>query len=422
MAPPPHRRARALLTTAGFLRELYAGKARVRWAAYVKRAPLARATLAPWRDDPYAQYELIRQRGVLVPGIDRDAVATVNHAMCKAVLRHRSFGTHGRESVGRDPEQFNLSLLEMDPPDHTRVRRVAAPAFTPRRMAAYGESITALVDRLVDEARTRGTFDLQKEIAAPLPISVISELLGVPDADYDVFIRYGAALGTALDGIQSLRHAREALQARGYLERMFTRLIEQRRTDPREDLLTVLAQNEGGAIRPEEMLPLCSLLLVAGFETTVNLIGNAVHQLLRHRDQWALLTADPSLAGRAIEETLRFDPPVQLTSRVCKEPTEIDGRSFRRGQWVVTVIGGANRDPAVFDDPGRFDIMRTDNADHLAFSSGIHYCIGAPLARLEAVSALRAIAERMPNLRLAGPVPMRGSTVIHGVRELPVTA
>lgn len=427
MTVPPNDHAapskrQQLKMTAAFLADLYSAKARTRWAAYVRGNPLARATLRPWRGDPYRQYEILRARGPLVPGLDPDAVATVSHSMCKQVLKHRSFGTDGREGVGRDAAEFNLSLLEMDPPDHTRVRRVAAPAFTPRRMAVYAESIEQLVGRLVDDALTKGRFDLQKEISAPLPISVISELLGVPDADYEVFTQYGAVLGGALDGIQSLRHGRQALQARARLGRMFDRLIEERRTDPRDDLLTVLAQNEDEAIRPEEMLPLCTLLLVAGFETTVNLIGNAVHQLMRHRDQWDLLTADPSLAGQAIEETLRYDPPIQLTSRICKADTEIDGSPIKRGTWVVTVIGGANRDPEAFPDPARFDITRTDNTDHLAFSSGIHYCIGAPLAKLEAEAALRVIAERMPDLRIAGKVPMRGSTIVHGVRELPVSA
>ena len=417
----PRPDADQLKALAAFLKNLYGTKARVRWAAYVRKDPLSRARLNPWRDDPYAQYELVRQQGVLVPGIFPDVSATVSHSMCKQVLKHRSFGVDGREGVGREDDSFNLSLLEMDPPEHTRLRRVAAPAFTPRRMAAYGENIEKLVGQLVDDARVRGTFDLQTAIAGPLPISVISELLGVPDADYEVFTKYGAALGSALDGIQSLRHAREAMTARAQLTEMFERLIEQRRTDPRDDLLTVLAQNEGEAIKPDEMMPLCTLLLVAGFETTVNLIGNAVHQLMLHRDQWDLLVADPSLAGQAIEETLRYDPPIQLTSRVCNEDVEIDGQPIRKGQWIVTVIGGANRDPQAFSDPARFDITRTDNTDHLAFSSGVHYCIGAPLAKLEAEAALRVIAERMPTLRLAGDVPLRGSTIIHGVRELPVT-
>lgn len=417
----PRPDADQLKAVAAFLKNLYGTKARVRWAAYVRKDPLSRARLNPWRDDPYVQYELVRQQGVLVPGIFPDVSATVSHSMCKQVLKHRSFGVDGREGVGREDDSFNLSLLEMDPPDHTRLRRVAAPAFTPRRMAAYGENIEKLVGQLVDDARVRGTFDLQTAVAGPLPISVISELLGVPDADYEVFTKYGAALGSALDGIQSLRHAREAMTARAQLTEMFERLIEQRRTDPRDDLLTVLAQNEGEAIKPDEMMPLCTLLLVAGFETTVNLIGNAVHQLMLHRDQWDLLVADPSLAGQAIEETLRYDPPIQLTSRVCNEDVEIDGQPIRQGHWIVTVIGGANRDPQAFSDPARFDITRTDNTDHLAFSSGVHYCIGAPLAKLEAEAALRVIAERMPTLRLAGDVPLRGSTIIHGVRELPVT-
>lgn len=311
----------------------------------------------------------------------------------------------------------------MNPPDHTRVRRVAAPAFTPRRMAAYETSIEKTVHQLLDDAERQGSFDLQRALSAPLPITVISELLGVPDADSDTFLRYGTALGSALDGIQSMRHARRAYEAKYALERMFGRLIEERRSDPRDDMITLLSQQEGEAIKASEMLPLCQLLLVAGFETTVNLIGNAVHQLLRHPDQWELLVADPE--GRApgvVEETLRFEAPVQFTSRVAMNDTEIHGHEVPKDRWVLIGLGGTGRDPKTFARPHEFDITRTDNADHLAFSSGIHYCVGAPLARLEAQVALRLLAERMPRLHLTGAVPIRRSVTIRGVQRLPVAA
>jgi Cytochrome P450 len=174
-------------------------------------------------------------------------------------------------------------------------------------------------------------------------------------------------------------------------------------------------------VKPEEMLPMCVLLLVAGFETTVNLIGNGVLALLRHRDQWQDLCADPpALAARAVEETLRFDPPVQLTDRIALEPLDLEEQAVRPGQSVVTLIGGANRDPEVFPEPGIFSIYREPSAEHLAFSSGIHYCVGQPLARLEATIALRMLAERMPGLTLAGPVRRRNTTTIRGPLHLPV--
>lgn len=406
-----------------FATTMYVEKAKRRYAAWVQGDPLARAGLAPWHENPYPMYEQVRARGALsktrVPGVR----VSMDHDVCAAVLKSRDFGVVGREAPGRESGEIDLSLLDMNPPDHTRVRRVAAPAFTPRRMAAYETSIEKVVHQLLDDAERRGSFDLQRALSAPLPIAVISELLGVPDADNDTFFRYGTALGSALDGIQSMRHARRAYEAKYALESMFTRLIEERRTDPRDDMITLLSQQEGEAIKASEMLPLCQLLLVAGFETTVNLIGNAVHQLLRHPDQWELLVADPERhAPGVVEETLRFEAPVQFTSRVAMNDTEIHGHEVPQDRWVLIGLGGTGRDPKTFARPHEFDITRTDNADHLAFSSGIHYCVGAPLARLEAQVALRLLAERMPRLRLAGKVPIRRSVTIRGVQRLPVAA
>lgn len=407
---------------ASLAKELYRDKAKQQIDARLRGQPLSRVGLYPWHANPYAMYDEVRAKGPISPGRFDGYWVSATHDVCKTALKSRQFGTMAREQPGRSSGEFNLSMLEMNPPDHTRLRRVAAPAFTPRRMAAYETSIEKTVHRLIDDASTKDSFDLQHSLSAPLPITVISDLLGVPDADADTFERYGTALGSALDGIKSLRHAHQAFTAKLALEDMFARLLKERAADPREDLLSVLASAETDTIKTEEILPLCQLLLVAGFETTVNLIGNAMHQLMLHPDQWRLLVDDPSLAAGVVEETLRYDPPIQFTSRVALEDTEIRGHHFDKGNWLVTVLGGANRDPEAFADPNRFDITRTDNSDHLAFSSGIHYCIGAPLARLEAEVALRVLAERLPRLRLAGKVPMRRSLVIRGVRRLPLTA
>lgn len=403
-----------------FAKDLYIAKAQTFYAGRICREPLARVGLYPWHRDPYPLYDQVRARGPVSALRASGYYTSATHRVCKAALKSRAMGTAGRESPGRDSGEFDLSLLEMNPPEHTRLRRVAAPAFTPRRMASYETGIEKTVQRLVEDAERQGTFDLQRTLSAPLPISVISDLLGVPDADSDTFTRYGTALGTALDGITSLRHAREALGAKYALEEMFARLIDERVGDPRDDMVSILAAEQGQAIRPEEMLPLCQLLLVAGFETTVNLIGNAVHQLMLHPDQWRLLTETPALAGQVVEETLRYDPPIQFTSRVALDDIEIEGHAFREGDWLVTCLAGANRDPDAFPNPNEFDITRTDNTDHLAFSSGIHYCIGSPLARLEAEVALRTLAERLPGLRLAGKVPIRKSTTVRGVVRLPL--
>lgn len=411
--------ATALGRKARFLRQLYLTKGFLQYSAWVRGNAFARAQVFPWHTDPYPQYERIRVAGPLVGGLAHGVFITVDHDICRQVLTSRSFGVRGRDEASPFQREGDISLLDMDPPDHTRIRRVAAPAFTPRRMAAYEQRIEASMHELADQAVRAGSFDLQQLIAAPLPISVISQLLGVDAVDQEAFVRYGNILGGLLDGPRSLRHLREAAEARAALRAMFEPLIEQRRTDPREDMLTTLAQHEGETITADEMMPLCNLLLIAGFETTVNLIGNAIHQLMRHRDQWQRLVDDPALAAGAVEETLRFDPPVQMTSRICQEDTEIGGRRLRRGAVVIPVIAAAGRDPDMFSDPQRYDITR-DATGHLAFSAGVHYCVGASLARLEATIALRVIAERMPHLRLDGKVAIRPSRVIRGVRRLPV--
>jgi cytochrome P450 len=206
------------------------------------------------------------------------------------------------------------------------------------------------------------------------------------------------------------------------IEKLFGSLFELRAREPQEDLVSVLVAERGNAIRPEELEPMCSLLLIAGFETTVNLIGNGVRALLGHPDQWRLLREDPSLAGACVEEVLRWDPPVQETGRIAFEDVEVGGVVVHKDQMVLTLIGGANRDPEAFPSPEAFDITRAPAVEHLAFSSGIHYCLGAPLARLEAATAFAVLAERLPALRVAGPVRMRPSSTIRGPLHLPVVS
>ena len=411
-------RAAQLRSTARFASRLYGEQVRGAYDAYVRRAPFARLRFAPGRDDPYPIYEQIRASGPFV--VTRlGNLATADHAICKEVLRGRRFGV---QPEGQDPPpDVDLSFLDRNPPDHTRLRRLVAPAFSPRRMAGFRASIEKTVDRLLDDGAAAGEFDLVTTLASPLPITVISDLLGIPDADHAAFTRYGMALGSALSGLRSLRHAQEVMTAGRDLERIFDDLFELRRQEPGDDLISALVAAEGDQVSTAELAPLCTLLLIAGFETTVNLVGNAVNALLEHPDQWALLVADPGLAGAAVQETLRFDPPVQRTARVSWDDVTLGGRALPRGQWVNVLLGGANRDPAVFRDPDAFDITRTDGADHLAFSSGIHHCIGRPLAELEAGIALQQLAERMPGLRRAGDVRRRNATLIRGPVRLPVS-
>ncbi|HEV7962313.1 MAG TPA: cytochrome P450 [Actinoplanes sp.] len=410
-----------LRQTVTFATGLYRRRLDFAFHGYVRRDPMARLHLREGRDNPYAIYDRLRAQGTMVP-TRLGGWATTSHRLCNTVLRDRRFGVRSAElTVGDAPDEYDMSFLDRDPPDHTRLRRLAQPAFSPKQMAGYQPRIEATVDSLLDRAAAAGEFDLVSAYAAPLPIAVITDLLGVPDADADRFSRYGAVIGSALDGIHSLTHAARLRAANNELKDLFEDLFALRRREPADDIVSRLVAAEGDQIQPREMLPMCVLLLVAGFETTVNLVGNAVNALLDHPAQWAALCADPAgLAAAAVEETLRWDPPVQRTARCALEDLELDGRVVRRGQFVVTLLAAANRDPEVYPDADRFDIHRTPGVDHLAFSSGIHYCVGQPLARLEAAIALRKLAERMPDLHRAGTLKRRTSSIVRGPIRFPV--
>ncbi|WP_229074565.1 cytochrome P450 [Actinoplanes sp. DH11] len=407
-----------------FAAALYRQRFGVVYHGYVRRDPMSRLHLKPGRDNPYDIYERIRAGGDLVTTRLGNYV-TASYRTCDTVLRDRRFGVRSADinGPGAPGDAVDMSFLDRNPPDHTRLRRVAQPAFSPRQIAGYRPLIERTVDDLLDRALARETFDLVPAFAAPLPIAVISDLLGVPDADAGRFAAHGAVIGGALDGIRGLRHAARLKQASDALDAVLASLLALRRQTPADDAVSKILAAEGDQIQSSEILPMCRLLLVAGYETTVNLIGNAVNALLDHPEQWADLCDDPAgLAEKAVEETLRWDPPVQRTARCAFEEIELAGRVVRPDQFVITLIGAANRDPAIFSRADRFDIHRTPEADHLAFSSGIHYCVGAPLARLEAVIALQRLAERLPGLRRAGAVRRRNATIIRGPIEFPVRA
>lgn len=411
--------ARAAVT---FGSRLYSDRLATAYHALVHRDLLARLHRREGRENPYAVYALMRPHGPLMP-TRLGNYTTVDHAVADEILRSDAFGVQPLGRSERD-EDFDLSFLDQNEPDHGRLRKVAAPAFRPRMIRTYQDRIESLVGDLVDRIEHRGTADFTADLAAPLPITIITTLFGIDDAagiSTEEFARHGAALGGSLDGIHSLRHARELMAAGAALEQMFDRLIRAREKDPQDDLISLLTAERGDRVRAEELVPMCTLLLVAGFETTVNLLGNALRALLDHPEQWRMLTESPELAAQAVEETLRWDPPVQRTARVSFRDQEVAGVPVRKDQWAVLLLGGTGRDPAVFDDPDRFDIARPVKSEHLAFSSGIHYCLGAPLARLEATIALRTLATRLPRLRRAGPVTMRRTTLIRGPLRLPVT-
>jgi cytochrome P450 len=418
--------------------------------------PVARLMHKPWRLDPYPTYAALRAAAEGGLARSRTGInAVVTHEACTAVLRDRRFGVRladgrmpfdpqdaqrggagpsGSDDAGTpsgsDPtdadtallEPIDLSLLSLDPPDHTRLRRLAQPTFAPRRLAQYRETARDVTARLLDEAAARGTFDLTTDLAAPLPISVIAELLAIPDVDAPRFARWGRALGAALDGVRSVRHAHALARATADLRALFGDLVERRRADPGEDVISQLVHAlDEGTLTLDELVSLAQLLLVAGFETTTNLVGNAV-RALHATGTWDDLVADPGLAAGVVEETLRFDPPVQLTARFAHEDVEIAGRSLRRDSGVLVLLAGAGRDPAAHPDPDRFDPRREQTTPHLAFSGGAHYCLGAALARMEGEVALEMLAQRIPRLRSAGRIVPRVATVLRGPAHFPVRA
>ncbi|MGH3277366.1 MAG: cytochrome P450 [Streptosporangiaceae bacterium] len=404
-----------------FASSLYRERAGIAFAGYAQRDPVSLLSLRPGRSSPYPIYDRLRATGTLVP-TRLGNWSTTSHRVCDSVLRDRRFGVRPPEENGPGEELFDLSFLGMNPPDHTRLRRLAQPAFSPSAIAGYTSRIESKVGELLDQAGAAGEFDLISAFAVALPIAVITDMLGIPDANAQEFSRFGTVIASALDGVRSLRHAAQLKESDAALGQLFKGLFELRRREPQDDVVSRIVTAQGSQIQPAEMLPMCTLLLVAGFETTVNLIGNGVLALLSHPEQWAALCADPEgLASRAVEETLRWDPPVQATSRIAQEALELEGKPVRKGQVVLTLLGATGRDPEVFERPDTFDIHREQTAGNLAFSSGIHYCLGKPLALLEANVALRVLAERMPDLALAGKVRRRNATVIRGPVSVPVT-
>ncbi|NKE58452.1 cytochrome P450 [Lentzea sp. PSKA42] len=359
-------------------------------------------------EDPHPIYEQVRALGPLVR--DSGMWATTSHSLSNKILRNQRFGV--RYSDGTYPGGGLLpeSFLETDPPDHTRLRRLAMPAFSPKKIDEYRTRVEKVAESLLDADE----FDLIADFAAPLPIAVISDLLGIPDSDTAEFADYGALVAASFDSgvTPEMAHANDKV-----LE-LFERLIAERRARPGDDVISSLVAAEAEKkLTAQEVMGTLVLLLVAGFETTVNLIGNGTRALLDHPAQWALFKANPGLAPDVVEETLRWAAPVQMTSRIAHEQVGEIGKD----ELVNIIIGAANRDPDVYPEAHRFDVMRVQKPEHLAFSSGIHYCLGATLARMEGDVAFRALARRMPDLKQAGPVTFRDSVVIRGLKSFPVS-
>ena len=319
-----------------------------------------------------------------------------------------------------------LSMLDRDPPDHTRLRGLVSKAFTPRMIERLRADVQAIVDGLLDRVEGAGSMDLIEQFAYPLPVTVICRMLGVPVEDHERFRGWGLDIARGLDSIMlppDSEVLRRSVASRQAIAGYFRELIAARRAAPRADLLTdlIAAEEAGDRLTENELLATCILLLIAGHETTVNLIGNGTLALLRHPDQAALLRARPELIVGAVEELLRFDGPVQRTARIPDQDLVIGGRTIPKGEMVMPFIGAADRDPAQFPDPDRLDITRTDNR-HIAFGLGIHFCLGAPLARVEGQIAISTLLRRLPRLALATERPVfRQSLTLRGLESLRVT-
>jgi len=324
------------------------------------------------------------------------------------------------------PPGLGLSMLDRDPPDHTRLRGLVSKAFTPRALERLRPEIQQIVDGLLDEVGARGSMDLIEEFAYPLPVRVICEMLGVPVKDHERFKAWGLDIARGLDAIMlppDSEVGKRSVSGRRALAEYFRKLIAERRAAPRDDMLSALiaAEEAGDKLNEEELLATCILLLVAGHETTVNLIGNGTLALLRHPDQLRKLRENPGLIGTAVEELLRFDGPVQRTARIPSEDITIGGQTIGKGEMVMPFLGAADRDPTQFPEPDRLDITRADNR-HIAFGMGIHFCLGAPLARMEGQIAINTLLARLPKVALATDRPQfRQSLTLRGLQALPVS-
>ena len=326
-----------------------------------------------------------------------------------------------------EPAVVELShmMLMKDPPDHTRLRGLVSKVFTARKMEDMRAGIQAITDRLLDKVAKQGEMDAIRDLAFPLPMLVICELLGIPEEDRARFVNATASGAALLNPVPPTRaeldQANEGTLASGaYFESLFAL----RRKEPRDDLLSLLvqAEEEGERLSPEELRANVSLLFAAGHETTVNLIGNGLWSLHTHPTQWAALRDDPSLIPNAIEEILRYECPVQAVARTVAEPIAFGDIEFQKGELVVALIGAANRDPSVFPDPDRLDVTR-ERLRPLSFGGGIHFCIGAQLARIEAEAVFSTLLRRMPDMTLPqrDTPQWRESFTLRGLTTLPAT-
>ena len=399
--------------------------ARERWQSGVAYNPLSRQTA----QDPYPVYAALRDRDPVHRSALMNAWMFTRHADIDTILRdHRRFSNDPRKGTLSSRQRAGLpadeefTMLFLDPPDHKRLRALVNKAFTPKAVNALEPHIRSLLGTLLDEIDDPAGFDLMQAVAQPLPVIVIAEMLGVPPEDRAQFKIWSDQRARTLEPSIDARERALAETANKSLNDYFRPIIEERRAAPQDDIVSALAQaeEEGDRLTELEMLNMLRLLLIAGNETTTNLIGNGVLALLRNPDQMQRLRDDPSLIPSAVDELLRFDSPVQTDFRRALEDCEVNGFPLKKRDNIVLLLGAANRDPDVFDDPDRLDVGRGDRS-HLSFGRGIHHCIGAPLARLEGRVVLEMLLERFSQISLGGEQPrFRNSIVLRGLESLPV--
>jgi cytochrome P450 len=384
------------------------------------------------RSDPYPLYARLRETPVALQ--DDGAYVVSTHAEIARLLHDPRISSDERKSDGGagalaasgklwpEGQEDYQPFIFLDPPDHDRLRRIVMSQFTPVRVEGMRDRVAWLVDELLDARDERGQLDVVNDLAYPLPVTVICELLGVPREDEPRFHDWAAALARSLDPVQGIPEdeLRQAAQAALQMGEYLTKLVDARRTRPADDLLSALVIGGvvAGRMDEQELLSTMALLLVAGHETTVNLITNGTLALLRHPDVLDRLRREPDLVVILVEEVLRYDPPVQFRTRTTLADVEVAGVTIPRGATVVLLLASGNRDSARFSDAGRF-VPDRENNQHLAFGGGNHYCVGAPLARIEAHVALNALAQRLVGPRLvADPPPYRQNAALRGPEHL----
>ena len=401
----------------------------------------ARSDLAfdPWDPaflaHPYPAYAELRERGRVHYYEPTDQWLVAHHADVSALLRDRRLGrtyrhrfTHeefGRTAPPPEHEPFHTlndhGMLDLEPPDHTRIRRLVSKAFTPRTVEQLVPYVRELAGELVSRLVEAGGGDLRRDVAAPLPGAVIAEMLGIPEGDRAQLRPWSADICGMYELNPSPETARKAVRASVEFSAYLRELIARRRKEPGEDLISglIAAHDEGDRLTEQEMISTCVLLLNAGHEATVNATVNGWWALFRHPDQLAALRADHSLVPSAVEELMRYDTPLQLFERWVLDDIEIDGTTVPRGAEIAMLFGSANHDPVVFAAPEKLDLTRRENP-HISFSAGIHYCIGAPLARLELAASMTALLQKAPTLRLAAEPRRKPNFVIRGLEGLSV--